>query len=388
MKRICLLGATGSIGDSTLGVLEQHPSEFILHSIAAHSNWEKILQIARIRKVGKVCLFDDVAALQLRKAAPELVVLAGMDGLLELSSDPDVDVIVNGLVGAVGCLPTMRAVECGKTVALANKETMVMAGPVIQDALDRNPRASIVPVDSEHNAIFQCLAGRPVHEVENIQLTASGGPFRELPKDRFAQITVADALKHPTWSMGRKITIDSASMMNKGLEVIEAHFLFRVPYDQIQVVVHPKSIIHSMVQFQDGNLMAQLGVPDMKIPIQCALTWPERKPLKTGRLDLAQIAELRFYPPDFERFPCLQLAYDAGRMGGTAPAVLNAANEVLVAAFLEEQIAFLDIPRGLEYCLGTVAGNQLPLTLQAALDADKQARELAAAYVVNKKERR
>lgn len=387
MKKICLLGATGSIGDSTLGVLDQHPADFNLHSIAAHSNWEKMLQIARTRKVSKVCLFDETAAMQLRKAAPELQVCAGMEGLLELSSDPDVDVIVNGLVGAVGCLPTMRAVECGKTVALANKETMVMAGPVIQEALDRNPKASIVPVDSEHNAIFQCLAGRPVHEVENIQLTASGGPFRELPKDRFAQITVADALKHPTWTMGRKITIDSASMMNKGLEVIEAHFLFRVPYDQIQVVVHPKSIIHSMVQFRDGSLMAQLGVPDMKVPIQCALTWPERKPLKTGRLDLAQIAQLQFFSPDFERFPCLQLAYDAGRMGGTAPAVLNAANEVLVAAFLDEKIGFLDIPRGLEFCLGTVAGNQAPLSLQGALDADKHARELAGNYILQKQGR-
>lgn len=387
MKKICLLGATGSIGDSTLGVLEQHPSEFSLHSIAAHSNWEKILQIARTRKVAKVCMFDEAAAMQLKKAAPEIEVLAGLAGLVEISCDPAVDVIVNGLVGAVGCLPTMKAVECGKTVALANKETMVMAGPVIQEALDRNPNASIVPVDSEHNAIFQCLAGRPVSEVENIQLTASGGPFRELPKDRFAHITVAEALKHPTWSMGRKITIDSASMMNKGLEVIEAHFLFRVPYDQINVVVHPKSIIHSMVQFRDGSLMAQLGVPDMKVPIQCALTWPDRKTLKTGRLDLAQIGQLQFFAPDFERFPCLQLAYDAGRMGGTAPAVLNAANEVLVAAFLDEQIGFLDIPRGLEFCLGTVAGNQAPLTLQAALDADKQARELAHNYILRKQGR-
>ncbi len=387
MKKICLLGATGSIGDSTLGVLEQHPSEFSLHSIAAHSNWEKILQIARTRKVAKVCMFDEAAAMQLKKAAPEIEVLSGLDGLVEISCDPIVDVIVNGLVGAVGCLPTMKAVECGKTVALANKETMVMAGPVIQEALDRNPKASIVPVDSEHNAIFQCLSGRPVSEVENILLTASGGPFRELPKDRFAHITVAEALKHPTWSMGRKITIDSASMMNKGLEVIEAHFLFRVPYDQINVVVHPKSIIHSMVQFRDGSLMAQLGVPDMKVPIQCALTWPERKTLKTGRLDLAQIGQLQFFAPDFERFPCLQLAYDAGRMGGTAPAVLNAANEVLVAAFLDEQIGFLDIPRGLEFCLGTVAGNQAPLTLQAALDADKQARELASNYILRKQGR-
>jgi len=384
MRNICLLGATGSIGDSTLGVIEQHPDEFRLQSIAAHTNWEKVLQIACTRGVKKVCLYDADAAIQLHKAAPELTVLAGMEGLLELVSDSENDTVVNGLMGAVGCRPTMQAVESGKIIALANKETMVMAGPVIQEALDRNPKASIVPVDSEHNAIFQCLAGRPVSEVENIQLTASGGPFRDLPKDRFAQITVADALKHPTWTMGRKITIDSASMMNKGLEVIEAHFLFRVPYDQIQVVVHPKSIIHSLVQFRDGSLMAQLGVPDMKVPIQCALTWPRRIALKTGRLDLAQIAQLQFYPPDFERFPCLQLAFEAGRMGGTAPAVLNAANEILVASFLDGHIGFLDIPRGLEFCLGTVALDHRPLTLTAALDADMHARELAQSYISRK----
>jgi len=381
MKNICLLGATGSIGDSTLGVLDQHPDEFKLHSIAANTNWEKVLQIARTRGVQKVCMFDPKAAERLQRTASELKVYAGMEGLLELARDPESDTVVNGLVGAVGCRPTLQAVECGKIVALANKETMVMAGPVIHAALDANPKAQIVPVDSEHNAIFQCLAGRPVSEVENIQLTASGGPFRELPKDRFAKITVADALKHPTWSMGRKITIDSASMMNKGLEVIEAHFLFRVPYDQIKVVVHPKSVIHSMVQFRDGSLMAQLGVPDMKIPIQCALTWPRRIELKTGRLDLAQLGELKFYPPDFERFPCLQLAYEAGKMGGTAPAVLNAANEVLVASFLDEKISFLDIPRGLEYCLGAIALNKETLTLASALEADASARELASSYV-------
>jgi 1-deoxy-D-xylulose-5-phosphate reductoisomerase len=384
MIQICLLGATGSIGDSTLGVVDQHPDLFRVHSIAAHTNWEKVLQIARTRNIKRVCLFDATAAFQLQQVAKDLEVLSGMEGLLELVQDPAVQTVVNGLVGSVGCLPTMRAVACGKTVALANKETMVMAGPVIQKALDANPKASIVPVDSEHNAIFQCLAGRPVSEVEHLLLTASGGPFRELPKDRFAQITVEDALKHPTWTMGRKITIDSASMMNKGLEVIEAHFLFRIPYEQIQIVVHPKSIIHSLVQFRDGSLMAQLGVPDMKVPIQCALTWPERLSLKTGRLDLAAIGELKFYPPDFERFPCLQLAYDAGRLGGTAPAVLNAANEILVASFLDGKIGFLDIPKGLEFCIGSIPQLGRELTLQDALDADTEARRLAQDYIARK----
>lgn len=384
MKKICLLGATGSIGDSTLGVLDQHPTSFALHSIAAHSNWEKVLHIARSRHVRDVCLFDHQAALNLRNAAPELRVLTGMDGLLELVQDSNVDVVVNGLVGAVGCLPTLLAVEHGKTVALANKETMVMAGPVIQEALKKNPKATIVPVDSEHNAIFQCLAGRPIEEVENLQLTASGGPFRELPADQFSKITIEQALRHPTWSMGRKISIDSASMMNKGLEVIEAHFLFNVPYDKIKVVIHPKSIIHSLVQFRDGSLMAQLGVADMKVPIQYALTYPERLALQTGRLDLAELGQLLFYPPDFARFPCLGLAYEAGKEGGTAPAVLNAANEVLVQGFLDGKLGFTDIPKGIEYCLGILPNRSNHLTLAMALEADSLARVAAERYIAQR----
>ncbi|HSQ41687.1 MAG TPA: 1-deoxy-D-xylulose-5-phosphate reductoisomerase [Fibrobacteraceae bacterium] len=384
MRNICVLGATGSIGDSTLAVVEQHPEEFQIRSLAAHKNWEKILQLARRHQVHKVCLSDPDAAARLRREAQDLEVLESMDGLQELAADSETDTVVNGLVGAVGCLPTLRAVESGKLVALANKETMVMAGPVIHAALDANPKARIAPVDSEHNAIFQCLSGRPQDEVESLQLTASGGPFRELPKDKFAQITVEEALKHPTWSMGRKITIDSATMMNKGLEVIEAHFLFRIPYDQIRVVVHPRSVVHSLVQFRDGSLMAQLGVADMKVPIQVALTWPRRLHLHTGRLDLAEIGELRFYPPDFERFPCLQLAYDAGKTGGTAPAILNAANEVLVAAFLDRRISFLDIPKGLEYCLGAIPADTCGLTLPMILEADAHARELAQIYVAHK----
>lgn len=384
MKRICLLGATGSIGDSTLGVLDQHPDRFQLVSIAANTNWEKVLQIARTRHVHKVCMFAEQAAEQLRQAAPDLQVLQGLQGLIDLCCDAQMDVVVNGLVGSVGCQPTLKAVEQGKVVALANKETMVMAGPVIQDALDRYPQAAIVPVDSEHNAIFQCLAGRPDSEVEEIQLTASGGPFRSLPRDQFAGITVQDALNHPTWNMGRKITIDSATLMNKGLEVIEAHFLFRTSYDRIRVVVHPGSTVHSLVQFRDGSLMAQLGVPDMKIPIQVALTWPERLPLKTGRVDLTSLGKLEFYPPDMERFPCLRLAFEAGKVGSTAPAILNAANEILVDAFLNHQIGFLDIPRGLEYCLGAQSIPDQILSLDLAIQADHQARLQARDYISRK----
>jgi len=380
MKSVCLLGATGSIGDSTLGVIEQHPERFVLHSVAAHSNWQKVAEIAARHNLQKICMFDTQAASDLQRALGRPV-LSGMQGLLELASDPGSDIVVNGLMGAVGCLPTLKAVEHGKTVALANKETMVMAGPVIQDALDAHPSARITPVDSEHNAIFQCLADRPGEEVECIQLTASGGPFREWPAERFAGITVRDALNHPVWSMGRKITIDSASLMNKGLEVIEAHFLFRTPYDRIQVVVHPQSMVHSMVQFRDGSLMAQLGAPDMKIPIQCAMTWPERIQLDARRINLPTLGQLTFFTPDFTKFPCLGLAYEAGRQGGVQPAVLNAANEVLVAAFLDERIGFLDIPRGIESCMAKAPTSVGRLTLDQAIEADALARELAKEYI-------
>lgn len=380
MKTVCLLGATGSIGDSTLGVIAQHPDRFRLHSVAAHSSWQKVAEIAAQHTLQKICMFDPGAALELQRVLNRPV-LSGMDGLLELAADPDSSIVVNGLMGSVGCLPTLKAVEQGKLVALANKETMVMAGPVIQDALDAHPAARITPVDSEHNAIFQCLADRPGSEVEKILLTASGGPFREWPAERFASISVKDALNHPVWSMGRKITIDSASLMNKGLEVIEAHFLFRTPYEQIQVVVHPQSMVHSMVQFRDGSLMAQLGAPDMKIPIQCAMTWPERLALDTRRIDLPTLGQLTFFAPDFAKFPCLGLAYEAGKQGGVLPAVLNAANEILVAAFLEERIRFLDIPRGLESCMAKVPASAGRLTLPQALEADTMARELAKEYI-------
>jgi len=380
MKTVCLLGATGSIGDSTLGVIEQHPERFVLNSVAAHSNWQKVAEIASRHSLKQICMFDSAAALELSRTLGRPV-LSGMDGLLELVSDTETQIVVNGLVGSVGCLPTLRAVEQGKWVALANKETMVMAGPVIQDALDAHPAARITPVDSEHNAIFQCLSDRPGTEVEKILLTASGGPFREWPEERFASISVKDALNHPVWSMGRKITIDSASLMNKGLEVIEAHFLFRTSYDQIEVVVHPQSMVHSMVQFRDGSLMAQLGAPDMKIPIQCAMTWPERLTLDTRRIDLPTLGQLTFFKPDFEKFPCLSLAYQAGKQGGVHPAVLNGANEVLVAAFLDERIGFLDIPKGISYSLERVPTSTGRLTLQQALDADILARELAKEYI-------
>lgn len=380
MKRVCLLGATGSIGTSTIGVLKQHPERFRLYAVAANRNWKSVAKIAHEMDVERFCMFDESAARELSKELGRPV-LTGMEGLCELSSDPNVDIVLNALMGSVGCLPTLSAIRASKHIALANKETLVMAGEVITDALRENPKACLTPVDSEHNAIFQCLADRPKTEVENLQITASGGPFREWPFERFKDISVEDALNHPVWSMGRKITIDSASMMNKGLEVIEAHFLFDIPYEQIQVVVHPQSRVHSLVQFRDGSLMAQLGAPDMKIPIQVALTWPERISLETERLDLAEIGKLTFFNPDLEKFRCLALAMECGKRGGLYTAMMNAANEVLVGAFLERKIGFMDIPAGVEKVVEktpTVSGT---LDLDTILSADKEARRLASGLI-------
>jgi 1-deoxy-D-xylulose-5-phosphate reductoisomerase len=380
MKNVVLLGATGSIGTSSVDVILQHSDIFKLYAVAANSSVAKVAEIVRKFKVERVCMFDPNAAKELEKQLG-MPVLAGMEGLCELAADPKADIIINALMGAVGCLPTITAIEHGKHVALANKETMVMAGPVIWDKLAENPKSFITPIDSEHSAIFQCLSGRPEKEVEFLEITASGGPFREWPIEKFESITVADALNHPVWSMGKKITIDSASMMNKGLEVLEAHFLFHIPYEQIKVVVHPQSMVHSLVQFRDGSLMAQLGAPDMRIPIQVALTWPDRLPLETKRLDLPTLAKLTFFEPDFNKFRCLALAFEAGRRGGIVPAMMNAANEVLVDAFLKGNLKFTDIPKHVETIMAgapTVSGH---LTLDQVLEADAEARKLTAALI-------
>ena len=380
MKNVVLLGATGSIGTSSVDVILQHSDIFKLYAVAANSSVAKVAEIVRKFKVERVCMFDPNAAKELEKELG-MKVLAGMEGLCELAADPKADIIINALMGAVGCLPTITAIEHGKHVALANKETMVMAGPVIWDKLAENPKSFITPIDSEHSAIFQCLSGRPEKEVEFLEITASGGPFREWPIEKFESITVADALNHPVWSMGKKITIDSASMMNKGLEVLEAHFLFHIPYEQIKVVVHPQSMVHSLVQFRDGSLMAQLGAPDMRIPIQVALTWPDRLPLETKRLDLPTLQKLTFFEPDFNKFRCLALAFEAGRRGGIVPAMMNAANEVLVDAFLKGNLKFTDIPKHVETIMTgapTVMGH---LSLDQVLEADAEARKLTAALI-------
>ncbi len=381
MKNVVLLGATGSIGTSSVDVIQQHSDIFNLYAVAANSSVEKVAEIVRKYNVERVCMFNEAAAKELEGVLGRKV-LAGMDGLCELAADPKADIIINALMGAVGCLPTITAIEHGKHVALANKETMVMAGPVIWDKLAENPKSFITPIDSEHSAIFQCLeGGKRESEVEFLEITASGGPFREWPIEKFENITVADALNHPVWSMGKKITIDSASMMNKGLEVLEAHFLFHIPYDQIKVVVHPQSMVHSLVQFRDGSLMAQLGAPDMRIPIQVALTWPDRLKLETKRLDLPTLAKLTFFEPDFNKFRCLALAFDAGRRGGIVPAMMNAANEVLVDRFLKGNLKFTDIPKYVEMVMDKAPNVTGHLSLEQVLEADKEARLMTEGFL-------
>ena len=381
MKNVVLLGATGSIGTSSVDVIQQHSDIFNLYAVAANSSVEKVAEIVRKYNVERVCMFNEAAAKELESVLGRKV-LAGMDGLCELAADPKADIIINALMGAVGCLPTITAIEHGKHVALANKETMVMAGPVIWDKLAENPKSFITPIDSEHSAIFQCLeGGKREHEVEFLEITASGGPFREWPIEKFENITVADALNHPVWSMGKKITIDSASMMNKGLEVLEAHFLFHIPYDQIKVVVHPQSMVHSLVQFRDGSLMAQLGAPDMRIPIQVALTWPDRLKLETKRLDLPTLAKLTFFEPDFNKFRCLALAFEAGRRGGIVPSMMNAANEVLVDRFLKGNLKFTDIPKYVEMVMDKAPNVTGHLSLEQVLEADKEARLMTEGFL-------
>ena len=360
IQNIVLLGATGSIGASTLSVVREHPDRFRIVALAAHSRVEEFCRLAHEFPRARLCLYDAASAKVASEALGGRQVLSAMDGLLEMAGDLEATTLVNGLVGSIGCKPTMEAIRRGLKVCLANKETLVMAGEIINRLLDEHPKASLIPIDSEHSALHQCLAGRPTSEVEELVLTASGGPFRALPHDRFAHITVEEALKHPTWSMGPKITVDSSTLFNKGLEVIEAHHLFRVGYDHIKVVVHPGSHVHSMVQFQDGALMAQLGTPDMRLPILYSLVAPERVSLTGDRLDLAKLGQLLFQEPDVVRFPALNLAYAAGRAGGAATAVLNAANEQAVALFLDRKVPYMSIVKLVEKCLEEAAFSRHP----------------------------
>ncbi len=346
MKNISILGSTGSIGVNTLDVIARNPSRFKVVALTAGRNLSLLKK--QIDKFGPdiVSVIDDEHAHQLREmlghpAVPKI--LSGEGGYREVASWEKTDMVVSAISGAAGLSPTIAAIDAGKDIALANKETMVMAGELVVDrAASRG--VNIIPVDSEHNAIFQCLAGHNIKEVERLILTASGGPFLNLPLERFAYIKLEDALRHPNWEMGRKITIDSASMMNKGLEVIEAGWLFGMDVGRIDVCVHPQSIVHSMVEYVDGSVIAQMGVPDMRGPISYALSYPERLQGAVETLDLCSVGTLEFMSPDLTKFPALELAYEAAGKGGSAPAVLNASNEVAVEAFIENKIGFGDIP--------------------------------------------
>ena len=382
MKRITLLGATGSIGLRTLELVSSFPEEFGVAGLAARgSHVELIADLCRKYTPDAVALLDEGARDRLRRLlpAPRPELLAGAEGLSTLARDVAADVVVSALVGGVGLLPTMAAIEAGRTMALANKETLVMAGRLMTEAA-RARGVALLPVDSEHSAVFQCLVGHNRADVHRILLTASGGPFREWPATRFGAITVEDALKHPTWKMGAKITIDSATLMNKGLEIIEARWLFDVAPEQVQVVVHPQSIVHSMVEYIDGAVIAQLGVADMGIPILYALTYPERRPTPAPRLDLTRVGGLTFFEPDAERFPCLRLARAALVAGGTAPVVLNAANEVAVGAFLDRRIGFTDIADLIARALDEMAAPMLD-SIDACVGVDAEARRRVQARV-------
>lgn len=344
MKKIAILGSTGSIGTQTLEIVDAYPDRLQIVALAAGSNVEKIEPQIRKYHPKKVVMFDEAAAKALKTKVADLdvTVLAGMMGLIEICTMEEADVVLTAVVGMIGITPTIEAIKAGKDIALANKETLVTAGHIIMP-LAKQMGVSILPVDSEHSAIFQSLNGEPKNRLKKILLTASGGPFRGMSKEQLADKTVKDALKHPNWSMGPKITIDSATMVNKGLEVMEAGWLFDVDYDQIQVVVHPQSIIHSMVEYVDGAVIAQLGLPDMKLPIQYALFYPDRLPMNTAGIDFFQLGQISFERPDLETFQGLKLAYEAFKIGGSMPTVFNAANEKAVSLFLHEKIRFLDI---------------------------------------------
>ncbi len=371
-KNISILGSTGSIGTQTLDVI-RNLGDVKVWSMTANTSIELFEKQIREFNPKLVCVMNEEKAVELKKNISDLSVkvVSGMDGLVEAATMSEADTVVNSVVGNIGLVPTVAAIKSGKNIALANKETLVTSGELVMKLVKEN-NVAMYPVDSEHSAIFQSLQGNEGNKIKRILLTASGGPFRNV--DDLKNVTLADALNHPNWSMGKKITIDSATMMNKGLEVIEAKWLFDVSLEQIQVVVHPQSIVHSAVEYEDGAVIAQMGVPDMKVPIQYALTYPKRVPNPFPKLDLFSVGTLTFEEADPEKFKCLALAYRAIETGGTMPAVLNAANEIAVGRFIDEKIAFVDIPELIETTMNayTVKYNY---TLEDVLEADKWARE-------------
>ncbi|KKI99635.1 1-deoxy-D-xylulose-5-phosphate reductoisomerase [Prochlorothrix hollandica] len=389
MKAINLLGSTGSIGTQTLDIVQQYPEQFRLVAMAAGRNVDLVAQQIRQFQPELVALADESRIPDLKAAIADLPqqpqILGGQEGVVEVARYGDAEVVVTGIVGCAGLLPTIAAIEAGKDIALANKETLIAGGPVVLPLIQKHG-IKLTPADSEHSAIFQCLqglgkertfvVGQPMDGLRRILLTASGGAFRDWPVEKLATVRVEDAIKHPNWTMGRKITVDSATLMNKGLEVIEAHYLFGLDYDHIDIVIHPQSIIHSLIEVADTSMLAQLGWPDMRLPLLYALSWPERLATNWEPLDLVKAGDLTFREPDHAKYPCMGLAYGAGRAGGSMPAVLNAANEQAVALFLEEKIGFLDIPKVIEQtCDRHRNDNQPNPSLEDILTADQWARQ-------------
>jgi 1-deoxy-D-xylulose-5-phosphate reductoisomerase len=377
LKNICILGATGSIGTQALDVIRRERDSFSLSAISANKSWEKIIDIINEFNPKFATLMDSIAYEKVKIYCKEnnknTEVLLGIEGLNTIASLDEVDMVLTSVVGMIGLYPTLKAIQSGKDIALANKETLVVAGEIImEEALKNNVK--ILPVDSEHGAIFQCLRGNSYKDVNKILLTASGGPFRGKSREELKNVTVDEALKHPKWNMGKKISIDSATLMNKGLEVIEAHFLFDVDYDDIQVVVHPESIVHSMVEYKDGSIIAQLAAADMRLPIQYAFNYPERKEAIIEKLDFYTIKSLTFEKPDMKTFRPLKLAYEAGKAKGLMPAILNAANEAAVELFLNKRIKFLTIGDILEDAMEKFCSKE-KFTIEEIIETDKRVKE-------------
>jgi len=381
MKRLAILGSTGSIGVNALDIVRQFPERFEIISLSAGLNVQLLKQqILQFRPKAVSVLNKELSeALQRELSKGSVEIVHGIEGLIRVATHPEVDQVVSAIVGAVGLIPTLSAVKTGKAIALANKEPLVMAGKIVIEEAKKN-KAQILPVDSEHSAIFQALLGHQKEDVHRLILTASGGPFLNLPISRLQEVTVKEALNHPHWEMGKKITIDSASLMNKGLEVIEAHWLFDIPVEKIAVQIHPQSVVHSMVEYIDGSIVAQMGITDMRIPISYALSFPRRLPLNLPPLDLPQCGALTFFAPDPERFPCLRLAYRSIEVGETMPAILNAANEVAVNAFMEGSLKFTEIPLLLQRMMEEHEVKRVQ-TIEDILRADHWAREKAKAII-------
>lgn len=377
LQRLALLGSTGSIGTQVLEVVRQHPNKFTIHTLTANRNWEALAdQINEFSpEYGVIC--DSSHIEDLKKAVQtNTKILSAKDALVEIVRMNEVDTVLNSLVGFAGFIPTIEALKAGKKVALANKESLVVGGEIIRDILNEY-EGTLLPVDSEHSAMLQSIVGERPENIEEIIITASGGPFKDFTAEQMKSVTVEQALKHPNWDMGAKITIDSATMMNKGLEIIEAKWLFDIPVSKITPVIHPQSIIHSIVTFVDGSSKAQLGPPDMKVPIIYALSYPDRLELDTPRMNWGHTHDLSFAPVDYARFPCVKLAIDAIADGGTSPAILNAANEVAVKRFLNKEINYIDIPKVVDVSLNKWASN-IELTIDNLLAVDKETRAYAA----------